>query len=59
MGSHMNSIELFQNINEESKIELEKILKIKKCQRKKFFFMREIWWIKLILLKRVKYLCLK
>ena len=30
MGSYMNSIEVFQNIREESKIELEKILKIKK-----------------------------
>lgn len=38
MGSYMNSIEVFQNIREESKIELEKILKIKKMSKKEILF---------------------
>ena len=38
MGSHMDSIELFQNIKEESKIELEKILKIRKVSKKEILF---------------------
>ena len=38
MGSNINNIEVFQNIKEESKIELEKIIKIKKLSKKANLF---------------------
>ena len=38
MGIYMNNIEIFNNINEESKIKLEKILKVKKLSKKEILF---------------------
>lgn len=38
MGIYMNNIEVFNNINEESKIKLEKILKVKKLSKKEILF---------------------
>lgn len=38
MGSNINNIEVFQNIKEESKIELEKIIKIRELSKKANLF---------------------
>ena len=38
MGIYMNNIEVFNNINEESKIKLSQILKIKKLSKKEILF---------------------